>query len=95
MHEELDKILHQPIRTRIMAYLAVQKNSDYTTIRDMFNLTDGHMTTHMKELIENNYVSVTKEFINNKPRTSYTITQKGKNAFLNYIETLKKIISIN
>lgn len=93
--QELDKILHQPIRTRIMAYLATQKSADYTTLRDMFSLTDGHMTTHMKELIENDYLSVTKEFINNKPRTTYTITAKGTKAFLNYIETLKKIILIN
>lgn len=95
MHEELDKILHQPIRTRIMAYLATQKSADYTTLRDMFLLTDGHMTTHMKELAENDYVSITKEFINNKPRTTYTITEKGTKAFLKYVATLKKIISIN
>jgi DNA-binding MarR family transcriptional regulator len=92
--EELDKVLHQPIRTKIMAYLATQKSADYTTLRDMFSLTDGHMTTHMKELIENNYVSVSKEFLNNKPRTTYSITKTGTDAFLYYVQTLKKIISL-
>ena len=73
MHEELDRVLHQPIRTKIMSYLA----------------------THKKELVENKYVTVKKEFIDNKPRTTYSITPKGIDAFLNYVQTLKKIISIN
>lgn len=95
MHEELDRVLHQPIRTKIMSYLATHKHADYATLKKLFTLSDGHMTTHMKELVENKYVTVKKEFIDNKPRTTYSITPKGIDAFLNYVQTLKKIISIN
>jgi DNA-binding MarR family transcriptional regulator len=92
--EELNRVLHQPIRTRIMAYLLASGSADYTTIKNMFALSDGHMTTHMRELIEHNYVAVDKRFVNNKPRTTYYLTPEGKTAFADYISVLKKIISL-
>lgn len=94
MYNELDRIIHQPIRTKIMAYLIAQGTADYTTIKNMFHLSDGHMTTHMRELLEHNYVYTEKEFINNKPRTTYFVTDIGKKAFSAYIATLKKIIHL-
>lgn len=93
MHNELDRILHQPIRTQIMAYLIACDSCDYTTLKNKFELSDGHMTTHMRELLEHKYVVAEKEFINNKPRTTYHITPEGRTAFGAYITTLKRIIS--
>lgn len=92
--EELDRVLHQPIRTRIMAYLLAVGSADYTTVKNMFGLSDGHMTTHMRELIENNYVVASKSFVNNKPRTTYVLTQEGEKAFSDYVSVLKRIISL-
>lgn len=40
MHEKLDKILHQPIRTKIIAYLATKKNAVYTTLMIIINGQD-------------------------------------------------------
>ncbi len=92
--EELNRVLHQPIRTRIMAYLLAAGSADYTTIKNMFALSDGHMSTHMRELIEHKYVEVEKMFVNNKPRTTYYLTREGKEAFSEYVTALKKIISL-
>jgi DNA-binding MarR family transcriptional regulator len=93
MNEELDRIIHQPIRTRIMAYLLASSFCDYTKLKNMFNLSDGHMTTHMRELIEHGYVQFKKEFVNNKSRTTYYLTPTGRDAFLNYVMILKKVIT--
>lgn len=91
---ELDRIIHQPIRTRIMAYLADVKECDYTTLKNALDLSDGHMTTHMRELLSSQYVEMEKEFVNNKPKTTYRITKEGKKSFLAYIHTLKEIIAL-
>ena len=91
---ELDRIIHQPIRTRIMAYLADVKECDYTTLKNALDLSDGHMTTHMRELLSSQYVEMEKAFVNNKPKTTYRITKEGKKRFLVYINTLKDIIAI-
>lgn len=93
MSHELNRVLHQPIRTRIMAYLVASGSSDYTTLKKMFDLSDGHMTTHMRELLEHEYVQTEKTFVQNKPRTTYYLTAKGRDAFLDYVAVLKTIIS--
>jgi len=92
VNEPLNKILHQPVRTRLMAYLVAHTTCDYTALKKEFNLSDGHMTTHMRELIAHNYVTVEKVFFENKPRTTYHLTDEGKAAFSEYVNTLKSVI---
>src|SRR4051812_45450302 len=91
---ELDRVIHQPIRTKIIALLISLKECDYTTIKTTLGISDGHMSTHMKELLASGYVEMEKSFVDNKPRTSYRMTKTGKKAFAAYIEVLKNLISI-
>ncbi len=76
-----------------MAFLCNVKESDYTSLRDGLDLSDGHMSTHMKELVSNEYVEMEKSFVDNKPKTTYRVTSKGRKAFTNYVSVLKDIIS--
>lgn len=92
MPQELNRILHQPIRTRIVALLAVRDTCDYNSIKKELNISDGHMTTHMRELIEHGYVLADKSFVDNKPRTFYKLTPTGHNMLNQYISALKSII---
>lgn len=91
---ELDKVIHQPVRTKIMAYLSSVKECDYTTLRNSLELSDGHMSTHMKELVASQYIEMEKTFVDNKPKTTYRITNAGRKAFTNYVSVLKDIISV-
>lgn len=90
--EDLDPDLHQPVRTRILTYLLRDGETDFVTLKKELNLTDGHMTTHMRVLTESGLVEVRKEFVTNKPRTSYKVTRDGKKRFLAYLDVLKKLI---
>ena len=89
---KLNEVLHQPVRTRIVAYLVNVHKCDYTTLKKKLGLSDGHMSTHMRVLVSNEYVSMKKEFVNNKPKTTYSMTKKGKQNFNSYIELLRTII---
>ena len=90
--KELDKIIHQPIRTRIVAHLVNFGSSDYTSLKKALDLTDGHMSTHMRELLESGYVEMDKAFVENKPKTTYRITKEGKKRFTEYVGVLKSLI---
>lgn len=90
---ELDQILHQPVRTKIMAYLIGVGSCDFTTLKKSLELSDGHMSTHMKLLVENGYVEVEKNFVDNKPKTIYKLTPEGKKKFSLYVEALKKMVT--
>jgi len=89
---ELNQLIHQPVRTKIMTYLASVGKADYTIIKKALDLSDGHMSTHMKKLIEADYIDFKKEFIQNKPKTTYWLTGTGKSEFKAYIKILRKII---
>ena len=91
---ELDSIFHQPVRTQIVALLIREGSADYTLIKKELEITDGHMSTHMKTLTEADYVDVKKEFINNKPKTTYRMSSTGKKKFQEYVKQLKALISL-
>ncbi len=91
---ELDKVIHQPVRTKIMAYLINMGATDYTTIKQALSLSDGHMSTHMKELTSKKYIAMKKAFVDNKPKTTYNITILGKERFAQYLTQLKNILSM-
>ena len=88
----LNNIIHQPIRTKIITYLYSVNNASFREIKSLLKLTDGNMSTHMKILIKNELVSSEKFFKNDKPVTTYRITEHGKKLFLNYIAELKIIV---
>ena len=76
-----------------MAYLSNVKEVDYTTLRNSLELSDGHMSTHMKELVASEYVEMEKSFVENKPKTTYRITGRGRKAFASYVGVLREIIT--
>ena len=92
---EFDQLIHQPVRTKILMYLLSQGESDFSTIKKSLELSDGHMSNHMKQLVACGYVEMKKEFVFNKPRTNYKVSLVGKNKFEEYISELKKMIQIN
>ncbi len=94
MGNELDQVIHQPIRTKIIALLLNSGECDYSTIKNTLNISDGHMSTHMKVLVTEEYVVMEKNFVDNKPKTTYKITKYGKKKFSEYIDVLKKIVTI-
>ena len=91
-NSDLDQILHQPVRTKVIAFLANSGASDFTTLKKALDLTDGHMSTHMKLLVENGYVDVEKTFVDNKPKTTYKISKEGRKKFSDYINVLKQLV---
>lgn len=94
MANELDQVIHQPIRTKILALLLNSGECDYSTIKNTLNISDGHMSTHMKVLVSEDYVELEKTFVANKPKTTYKVTKHGKKKFSEYVDTLKKIVTI-
>lgn len=89
---ELNEILHQANRTKIMTYLITYGKIDYTQLKKNLELSDGQMTTHMRVLLSNHYVEQSKFFEQNKPKTVYEVSQLGREEFLRYLENLKQIL---
>lgn len=89
---QLDRVIHEKGRLAIMSMLAASPELSFTELRDASGMTDGNLTTHIKALQQEGYVSVTKSFKEKRPLTTCSLTTAGRKAFGEYIDLLEKIV---
>ena len=90
---QLEKVFQVPARLRIMSVLLANKKADFSELIHMLELTRGNLSMHMKMLEGCNYITIKKQFVKNRPKTTYHITALGKKDFKLYIEMLENIIA--
>ena len=90
---QLDRVIHEPGRLAIMSMLAASPELSFTELRDMLEMTDGNLTTHLRSLQEAGYVSIAKSYRNRRPLTTVSLTPGGRQAFANYIALLEQIVT--
>jgi len=78
-----------------MSMLAASPDLSFTELRDALAMTDGNLTTHIKTLQQEGYISIAKSFQNNRPLTTCSLTAPGRKAFAEYIGLLEKIVRQN
>jgi DNA-binding MarR family transcriptional regulator len=91
---KLNEIIHQSKRFLVVASLYKNGPATFKTIKSTFNLSDGHMTRHMKVLCGANYIDKKKEFVNEKPRTTYALTSLGRIKFEEHLKSLSTLLGI-
>ncbi len=89
---QLNKSFDNRVRLGIMSMLMVNDWVDFTTLRDMLELSDGRLASHIKALEEEQFIEVRKQFIGRRPNTSYCATKVGKQAFTDHLDALERII---
>lgn len=90
--KNLDKAFESKIRLGIMSALVVNDYMDFNSLKDLLEVTDGNLASHIKSLEKNEYINVKKEFLERKPNTKYSISRKGKDAFIKHIAAIEKLI---
>lgn len=90
----LDPVLHQPVRTRIVAFLSARGEATFSEFKQALQLTDGNLEAHMKKLTQVNYVSVRKEAAGKRPLTFYTLSEQGEKAFATYVQALNNLLKM-
>ncbi len=88
----LDRILHQPIRTRIAAFLIARGEATFTDIKKALSLTDGNLEAHMKKLVQTGYAVARKENDGGRTITFYSMSDKGSVAFHQYVQALNRLL---
>jgi len=88
----ISKAFDHRIRLGIMSVLMVNDSMEFTPLKELLDVTDGNLASHIKALEQENYISVTKQFIGKKPNTSYAATSEGKLAFEQHLNALEQLI---
>ena len=90
---DFNKAFESKVRLGIMSVLMVNDTVDFNTLKDLLNLSDGNLASHIKALEELNYIIVEKQFIGKKPNTTYGATREGKKAFNTHLKALENLIN--
>ena len=88
----LNKAFDHRIRLGIMSMLVVNDWMDFTSLKELLELTDGNLASHLKALEAEAYIEVQKQFVNRKPQTTYSVTPEGRKAFDEHLDALESIL---
>lgn len=92
MIEGLNKIFESRVRLGIMSVLMVNDWVDFNTLKELLNVTDGNLASHITGLEKNEYLEVSKEFVGKKPKTSFRATDFGRLAFKKHLTALENLL---
>ena len=88
----LQKVFESRIRLGIMSALMVNDTLDFNALKELLELTDGNLASHLKALEQQEIIVVSKQFIGRKPSTTYRATEQGKDLFRRHLVALEELI---
>jgi DNA-binding MarR family transcriptional regulator len=94
MYNELDPVLNVPVRLAIVSALIKVKQADFGYLMEITKTTQGNLSHQIKKLSEAEYITVEKTYKGNYPQTICRLTAKGKRAFENYVQAIKKYLHL-
>ncbi|MGB0175794.1 MAG: winged helix-turn-helix domain-containing protein [Owenweeksia sp.] len=91
----LHKEFENRIKLGIMTVLMVNDSLDFNEIKEVLEVTDGNLASHVAALENKKMIVITKKFIGKKPNTSYAATDKGRKAFAEHLAALEELLKNN
>lgn len=88
----LNPLLHAQLRLSVISLLLTVTEADFVWLKEKTGATAGNLSVQIEKLAEAEYISVRKEIIGKKPRTTCILTDKGRQALKEYIETLREYL---
>jgi DNA-binding MarR family transcriptional regulator len=93
-YEGLERVMHEKARLGMLTSLMAHPDGlIFGDLKELCSLTDGNLNRHLKVLQEAGLVEVWKGTRRNRPQTLCRITSEGRKRFLEYIETLERVIA--
>lgn len=92
--QHINKAFDNRTRLGIMSVLMVNESADFNTLKDLLDITDGNLASHIKSLENEQYIIVEKKFIGRKTNTSYRVSDIGRKAFEEHLEALERLLKL-
>lgn len=68
---------------------------DFLELKELLDVTDGNLASHITALEKADYIAVKKEFVGKKTKTSYVATNLGRKEFNHHLNALEKLVKQN
>ena len=88
----LNKVFDSRIRMGVMSILLMNAEVSFNDLKQLLELTDGNLASHLINLEENGFIKVHKGFIGRKTNTTYSITKAGEKSFKDHLQALENMI---
>src|SRR5215204_6112009 len=88
----LNKVFDNRVRLGVMSILMVNEEVNFNDLKQMLEVTDGNLATHLVSLEENGFIRIHKGFVGKKTNTTYSVTKAGEKAFNEHITALENMI---
>lgn len=75
-----------------MSALLANDYLDFNSLKELLDVTDGNLASHLKSLEKKQYITFKKEFLGRKPNTKYSATEAGKAAFHKHLKAIEKLL---
>ena len=75
-----------------MSILMVNEVVDFNKMKELLDVTDGNLASHITALEKEGFVHVKKEFVGKKTSTTYSATRIGMKAFNEHLDVLESIL---
>ncbi len=92
LDQEIDRLVHEPARLKILAFLSLLDSADFTFLVSRLGLTMGNLSAHISKLQEAGYIEVEKGYKDNRPQTTVFLTEAGRQAFQRYRKQMLQIL---
>lgn len=89
---EIPEAFQSKLRLTIISAL-MKESCSFTELRRITGATDGNLSVQITKLESLGYIAAKKEFIGKKPLTTCTLTDLGRESFVEYVSLLNRIIS--
>jgi DNA-binding MarR family transcriptional regulator len=89
---EFDKLVHQPTRLRIFAYLYANGETSFSDLTEELDVTGGNLSRHLQKMEDADCVAIEKQFVDRTPQTTYHLTETGREKFETHVRALETLV---
>ncbi len=91
----LHAVLHQPVRTQIVAYLVGRREATFTELKQVLQVSDGNLESHLKKLLAAKYIAARKDDRGARTQTVYSLAKSGEASLRQYIANLQQMLGFD
>ena len=90
--DNINKAFENKARLGIMSVLSVNESVSFVRLKELLGLSDGNLASHIRGLEDAGYLTTRKCFVGRKPSATFSVTDKGREAFSQHLAALEALI---
>jgi len=91
LYTQFDAVFFERTRLSMMTVLYREDQVSFNRMKKLFDLSDGSAYSHLKKLVESDYVAAQRRLSGDRAETWYSMTASGRRLFRSYLDFLESI----